>query len=64
MLAQSRIDANDLRVGLAVHQTRIAVERIAANARGTRQHLAVCFVEQDADGKMEWKMPFPLEPIE
>src|ERR1700685_3256160 len=64
MDAQRRIDTDDLRIRLAVGQTWIAVEGIAADARGVRQRLAVLFVEQNADRQMKRVVSLSLEAIE
>jgi hypothetical protein len=64
MYPQRRVNTDDLRVRLAVGQTRIAVEGIAADARGMRQRLAIFFFEQNADRKMKRMMPLSLQSIE
>ena len=64
MCPQRRVDADDLRIGLAVGQAGIAVEGIAANAGGVRQRLAIPLLEQHSDGQVKRLVPFTLQIIE
>ena len=49
MRLQRRIDANDLRVGLAVCQAGITVKGVTSNARRMGQGVTVVLVKQDPD---------------
>ena len=53
MCLQRRIDAHDLRIGLAVQQAGKAVERIAADADAGRRGLAVLLIQQNAERQMK-----------
>ena len=64
MRLQRRIDANDLRVGLAVCQAGIAVKGVASNARRMGQGVAVVLVKQDPDRQMKGVMAFAFEAVE
>src|SRR5215470_1571659 len=60
---EHRLDADDLRIRLAVDQARITVESIATDAGASVQWLAVPFVEQHAERQREWMMTLPLQGI-
>src|SRR5215468_2796759 len=60
---ENRLDADDLRIRLAVDQARITVESIATDAGAGVQWLAVLFVEQHAERQREWMMALPLQGI-
>src|SRR5262249_7859365 len=62
-VVEHRLDADDLRIGLAVDQARITVESIATDAGAGVQRLAVLFVEQHAERQREWMMALPLQGI-
>ena len=64
MRGERRIDADDLRVRLAVGRARIAVEGLALDARRVRCRHAVDLVEQHADGQMERMVAGALEIVE
>src|SRR5499427_9954721 len=60
---EHRLDADDLRIRLAVDQARITVESIATDAGAGVQRLAVLFVEQYAERQREWMMALSLQGI-
>src|SRR5262249_44934029 len=60
---ERRLDADDLRIRLAIDQARITVESIATDAGAGVQRLAVLFVEQYAERQREWMMALPLQGI-
>src|SRR5262249_42444112 len=60
---EHRLDADDLRIRLAVDQARITVESIATDAGARVQRPAVLFVEQHAKRQREWMMALPLQGI-
>src|SRR5262252_8697493 len=60
---ENRLDADDLRIGLAVDQARITVESIATDAGAGVQRLAVLFVEQHAERQREWMMALPHQGV-
>ena len=64
MLAQCRINAYDLSVGFSIHEARVAVESVAADAGRIRQHLAVALIQQDSNRQMEGMMSLALQAIE
>src|SRR5215813_15328233 len=60
---EHRLDADDLRIRLAVDQARITVESIATDAGAGVQRLAVLFVEQHAERQREWMMARSFQSI-
>src|SRR5262249_24156053 len=64
MLAQGGIHTNDLSVGLAVDEARVAVESVASDAGRVRLHLAIGLVEQDPDWQMKRMVSLMFEPVE
>ncbi len=63
MRPQGGIDADHLRIGLAVQQTGKAVEGIAADADAGRGRPAVLLVEQDSQRQMEGMQAIPGETL-
>lgn len=64
MCTQCWIDADDLRICLAIRKAWITVKGIAANTGGVRQRFAILLVQQNTDRKMKRMMPLSLEPFE
>ena len=61
---QRRIHANDLRIGLAIGQTGIAVEGVAADTGRMREREPILLIQQDAHGEMEGRVTFTFETVE
>src|SRR5262245_14336153 len=62
-MLECRVDADDLSIGFAVDEARIAIEGIAADAGTGVLRLAVLLVEQNAERKRKRMIPALLQAI-
>src|SRR6516162_48748 len=62
-MLECRVDADDLSVGLAIDEARIAIEGVAADAGAGVPRLAVLLVEQNAERKRKRMIAAPLQAV-
>ena len=62
-MLECRLDADDLSVGLAIDEARIAIEGVAADAGAGVLRLAVFLVEQNAERKRKRMIAAPLQAV-
>src|SRR5262249_60387986 len=62
-MLECRVDADDLSVGLAIDEARVAIEGVAADAGAGVLRLAVLLVEQNAERKRKRMIAAPLQAV-
>src|SRR5262249_55088801 len=62
-MLECRVDADDLSVGLAIDEARVAIEGVAADAGAGVLRLAVLLVEQNAERKRKRMIAAPPQAV-